>query len=196
MSGVLFFLKCCAIAIAIVIPGALIFYEVREWWQAEEATESIERKIPLSLFLASYEREPEKWIPMKYYVVFKNDRMRVDVTFRTAKERSRYRKWYKSRKKQEEQERIDEQNRKLMDSIAEGYTESVTVESEPVEAEVPAEREWSVKRCGDCRRFWMQNPEKCSGYCGVISPARFNQHSYDVACEWFAEAKEREEVKS
>lgn len=195
MSGVLLFLKCCAIAIAIVIPGFWIIDKVEELAQAEGTTEAIERKIPLSLFLASYEREPEKWVPMKYYVIFKNDRMRVDVTFRTAKERSRYRKWYKSRKKQEEQERIDEQNRKMMDSIAEGYVESVTVESKPVEAEVPVKEELT-KWCGDCRYFRMQNQQQCSGYCSRIYPARIDKHSYDLACKAFVYAKEREEAKS
>jgi hypothetical protein len=181
-----------------VVGAVFLFFSVlkfSEWRETEDHTISIERKIPLSLFLASYEREPEKWVPLKYYVIFKNDRMRVDVTFQTAKERSRYRKWYESRKKQEEQERIDEQNRKLMDSIAEGYVESVTVESKPVEAEVPAEREWSVKRCGDCRHFWMQNPQQRSGYCSRIYPARINQYAYDIACEAFVDAKEREKVK-
>ena len=194
MSGVLFFLKCCAIAIAIVIPGVWIIDKVKELAQAEGTTEAIERKIPLSLFLASYEREPEKWVPMKYYVIFKNDRMRVDVTFQTAKERSRYRKWYESRKKQEEQERIDEQNRKLMDSIAEGYMESVPVESKPVEVEVPAERVWSVKRCYECRHFFMQHIEYGQGIC--FNRSRVAQHSYDQACEYFLDAKEREEAKS
>lgn len=193
MSGVLFFLKCCAIGLAISIPGVLIFNKVREWWKAEEATEAIERAIPLSLFLASYEREPEKWIPLKYYVIFKNDRMKVDVTFRTAKERSRYRKWYESRKKQEEQERIDERNRKLMDSIAEGYMESVTVESKPVEAEVPAEREWSVRRCYECIHCFVQSPETNRMIC--FNRDRAVQYSYDQACEWFMDAKEREKVK-
>lgn len=182
------------------------FLKFSEWLDAEDAGRSIERKIPFSLFQASYQREPEKWDTYAYFVVWHTEHENYKVSFSTIRDRGRYRRWYAQKEKQEERERIDEQNRKLMDSIAEGYMESVTVESKPVEskpveskpvkAEVSAEREWSVKRCGDCRRFWMQNPEQCSGYCGQVYPARFNQHSYDMACEGFVEAKEREEVKS
>lgn len=173
-----------------------IIFKFAYWVDAETECWDIERRIPLSLFLASYEREPGKWSIYENSVWRRTEHEHFQVSFPTISERIRYRAWYKKKVKREEREQRDEMTRKLMDSIAEGYVESFTVESKPVEAEVPAKREWSVKRCGDCRYFWMQNQQQRSGYCSRIYPARINQYAYDIACEAFVDAKERKEAKS
>ena len=162
------------------------------WVDAEIECWNIERRIPLSLFLASYQREPEKWSIYENGAWRNTEHEHFQVSFPTISERMRYRAWYKKKVKREEREQRDEMSRKLMDSIAEGYMESVTVESKPVEsnpveAEVPAELEWSVKRCRDCIHCFMRDPETNRMIC--FNRDRAVQYSYDQACELFLEVK-------
>ena len=113
MKEVALFILSVTIALVLFYGAFFVWGAISVFKDWRRNTQSIDRVIPFSLFLEAYNKAPDRWTLLLYYVRYGKD----DVRFENYADYRKYQKWREKRKRDEETERKREANEALYREI-------------------------------------------------------------------------------